>query len=141
MRIPRKRQAMATMKTHARALALGAAALVAGCGGGSLYIGIDGSDDQPPRAELVADRTQAVPGQLVRLAAAASDDGGYVERVRFYRIDGGDSTLISVDTSAPFEATLVVPNDGRSSVSVFARAVDGFGQAGDSAVVTISIVP
>jgi len=129
------------MGVAARALAasLIAAALVAACGGGSLYIGIDGRDDDPPQVSLVADRSQGAPGEVVRLAAAATDDSGYVDRVRFYRVDSGGSALLGVDIQPPFEASFIIPNDGRSTVSVYARAVDGYGQEGESGLVTIGV--
>lgn len=114
--------------------------LLAGCGGGSLYLTLDGYSD-PPQVELAVAETVVRPGQSVHLAAAAVDDSGFVDRVVFYRYDGERALRVGVDSSAPFEATLVVPDDGRLFVSLFARAFDAEGQEGDSPLVTLEIRP
>lgn len=125
----------------ATVMALASAGLLtlAGCGGG-LYIELGGSDlDQPPQVSLVASSSTASPGQTVRLAAAASDDHG-VQRVHFFRLEAdGSTTTLGTDSSQPFEWDTVVatvPGTQR----FYARAVDGLGQVGDSAVVTVTVV-
>ncbi len=110
--------------------------LLAACGGG-LYIGVDGGDE-PPTVSLVASVGTAVPGQAVRLAAAATDDFG-VDYVGFYRVDpDGRVTALGNDGVAPFEWDAVVPSVN-GSVQFFARAVDGEGQATDSERVTVIV--
>jgi len=121
------------------AAALVAAALLSACGGG-IWIGIDDFDDQPPAVELAAASTSAPAGSVVRLVAAATDDSG-VDRVHFYRYDGNTAVRLGSDSSAPYEWQLLVPSDGRASVTVFARAVDEWDNAADSALVTITITP
>ena len=127
---------------RALGLALGASLALAGCGG-SAYVsyswGDDDNTDSSPRVELVASVDEAAPGEAVRLVAAAVDDRGQVERVTFYRDDAGRAVELGSDRSEPFELTVTVPADGRGSLDVWARAVDGQGHYGQSAAVTITI--
>src|SRR5690349_11634854 len=104
---------------------LGAASLsvvLAGCGGG-LWIGYsDVDNDDLPEVALVASVDSAVPGQAIRLSAAASDDDG-IDRVRFYRLLGDGSTLLLGDDSdAPYRWDTDVPSTSASQVRYFARA-------------------
>ena len=114
--------------------------LLAGCGGGSLYLTL-GDYEDPPQVELAVSDTLVRPLQTVRLVAAAADDSGYVDRVEFYRYDGERLARLGVDSSPPFEAALVVPDDGRLAVTVFARAIDGEGLQGDSPLISLEIRP
>lgn len=115
------------------------ALLLAGCGGGSFYLALGDDFSDPPRVELAAAETVVQPLQTVRLVAAAADDSGFVDRVLFFRFDGEQIVRIALDGVPPYEANMVVPNDGRNFVSVFARAVDGDGEEGDSNLVTLEI--
>ncbi len=130
---------------------LSAVFALAGCGGG-FYLAYDNRDDirddggvigsgdgRPPQVELVVGSSTAQVGQNVRLAAAAVDGDG-IDEVIFYRYDGNTAVRLGNDRSAPYEFVLPVPNDGRASVSVFARAYDERGQSADSAIVTLAIV-
>jgi hypothetical protein len=124
----------------ARAKALFAAALMAllaGCGGG-VYLGYDYIPDDPPHVDLAASTDEALPNEVVRLVAAASDDFA-VDRVSFYRIDGNRSVLLVTDRSAPWQLDTLIPADAVGSVRYFARAVDDAGQSRDSTVVTVFI--
>jgi hypothetical protein len=113
-----------------------AAAALAGCGGG-IVIGFGGFDD-PPTVSLAAASERAVPGQPVRLVAAASDDD-YVIEVAFYRVESdGSATFIGADTSAPYQWDAVMPALPRGSAAVFsARATDSAGQRSASATVAV----
>ena len=115
-----------------------ALALLAGCGGG-VYLSLGGSFDEPPTVSLVASVSSAVPGQAVRLAAAASDDHG-VDQVAFFRIENDSSqTPLGVDFSPPYELDTLVPATARLQVRYFARATDTAGQRRESATVTITL--
>lgn len=118
-----------------------AAGGLAGCGGSvAIGFGYDDFDDRPPRASLAASPDAAAAGQGVRLVAAASDDFG-VDAVEFYRLDAGGATLIAVDGQAPYQVDTALPANANGSVEFFARAIDGDGQRGDSAVVTVGVLP
>ncbi|WP_428421306.1 hypothetical protein [Methylibium sp.] len=118
--------------------ALCCAAVVAGCGG-SVSLGFGFGDDRPS-ASLAVSPTSASPGQALRLVAAASDDFG-VDFVEFYRVDSSGSTLLGFDGLPPYQLDTTVPANAAGSVQFFARAIDGAGQRGDSAVVTVSVGP
>lgn len=115
-------------------------ALAAGCGGG-LYVdlGYGYGPDDPPNVELATSADVASPGDVVRLAAAASDDFE-VDRVSFYRIEGSRTVLLETDRSHPWQLDTAIPAGAVGSVRYFARAVDDIGQGRDSAVVTIVIL-
>ena len=119
--------------------ALAASTWLAGCGGG-VYLEFGDWDDLPPVVELAASASTAPAGGTVRLVAAAADEDG-IDHVRFYRYDGNTAVLLGTDGAAPYEWTLVVPADGRGSVSVFAHAVDRSGNRADSNLVSIGITP
>ena len=116
-----------------------ACAAVAGCGGGGLYLEFD-DDDLPPEVSVAAASTSAPAGSSVRLVAAAADESG-IGRVSFYRYDGNTAVRLGTDGTAPYEWVLSVPNDGRTSVTVFAEAVDREGNRQDSALLSIAILP
>jgi hypothetical protein len=118
---------------------LAASFALAGCGGG-VYLEFSDFDDLPPEVSLAAASASAPAGSRVRLVAAAADESG-IERVAFYRYDGNTAVRLGSDGAAPYEWSLVVPADGRASVSVFAEAVDNEGNRNDSALVDIAILP
>ncbi len=116
---------------------------LAGCGGGvSIGIGIgigDGFDDGPPSVSIAAASARVAPGASVALVAAASDGNG-IDEVAFYRLDGNAAVRLGSDGSRPYEWTVVAPDDGRSTLRVFARATDGVGRQADSELLLIDIV-
>lgn len=119
-------------------VSLASAALLGGCGG-SLYFGWGDSGDAPPSVSLASAVSAAAPGQAVHLAAAATDDFG-VARVDFYRIEpDGRRTALGSDTAEPYAWDAVMPDTTAASVSFVATAVDGAGQATDSAPVTVTV--
>lgn len=118
------------------------AALATGCTG-SFYLGIGDDDyyydDLPPEVSVVASVDAAAPGAPLRLAAAASDDFG-VDRVVFFRIErDGAVTTLATDRSPPWETDTVMPATAAAEVRFFARAIDGRGQATDSASVAVAV--
>jgi len=128
------------MQRPATQLALGVAALLAGCGGG-VFIGWDGGfDDSPPSVSLAAESSTVQAGQTLRVFAAAADESG-IDTVAFYRYDGNRSVLLGSDGRAPYEWQLVVPSDGRTVLTLFARATDNEGNRADSDLVSVSVTP
>ena len=120
---------------------LAATLLVAGCGGG-LYIGWgDYDDDGAPSVSITTAQTSVVAGGTLRVVAAASDDDSGIDEVAFYRVDGATDTRLGSDGSAPYEWNVPVPADGRTTVSVFARARDGAGNTANSSLLTIAVTP
>lgn len=115
-------------------------AALAGCGGG-LSIGIGLGGDAYPQVSLASGVLNALPGQVVRLAAAASDDD-YVVEVQFFRVEpDGRSTFLGSDTAMPYELNALVPAAALpgSVVRFFARAFDSAGQATDSDPVDVGV--
>jgi hypothetical protein len=120
--------------------AVASASFLAACGGG-VWLGFgDGFDDLPPVVSLAASVASVQAGQSARFVAAASDENG-IDEVAFYRVDATQSVLISRDNTVPYEALVQAPADGRTTLSVFARATDDFGNQADSSVVTITVTP
>ena len=121
---------------------------LAGCGGGFWFVAgdldadADGEGDDPPTVALAASPTQARPGEVVELVAAAGDDVA-VDHVAFYRLDpaNGGATLLARDAEAPYRIDVVMPFTALAEVGFFARAVDHMGQAADSAVVGVTALP
>ena len=114
-----------------------AAALSTACGGG-VWVGGTWGDDDAPVVTVAVSAREAPPGTVLRLNAAARDDG-WVTGVSFYRIDGERAVLIARDRDPPYEAAVAVPDDGRASLRVFADATDDLGQVGTSAVESVTI--
>lgn len=111
---------------------------LAACGGG-VWFGIgDGFDDVPPSISLTSNLATVAAGAPVTLIAAAADEGG-VDEVRFYRDDNGTPNLLCSDGSEPFECVTNAPNDGRTSMVVFARATDHDGNTSQSSAIAIAI--
>lgn len=124
-----------------RPAALLATLLLAGCGGG-LYLGWgDYDDDGAPSVSITTAQTSVVAGGTLRVVAAASDDDSGIDEVAFYRVDASADTRLGSDGSAPYEWNVPVPADGRSTISVFARARDGAGNTASSALLTIAVTP
>ncbi len=123
-----------------RIVPLAATLLLAGCGGG-LYLGWgDCCDSGAPSVSITTAQASVPAGGTLRVVAAASDDSG-IDEVAFYRVDGTADTRLGSDGSAPYEWNVVVPTDGRTTLTVFARARDGAGNTGDSALLTVSVTP
>jgi hypothetical protein len=125
------------------ALCLTAAVLLNGCGGGiSFGFGGDWDDDFfPPSISLASTTSTVRAGDPVRFIAAASDQESGIDEVRFYRSESGADALLGSDGAEPFEWVATAPNDGRTSFTVYARAIDHAGNWTDSAAVTITITP
>ena len=113
---------------------------LSGCGGGLIIRWGPGFDDSPPSVTLSAAATAVPAGQPAQFVAAASDDNG-VDHVAFFRVDANGTQLLGRDFSAPYEWSVIAPTDGRSSLTVFARAVDFEGNIADSPAVTINVTP
>jgi hypothetical protein len=106
-----------------------------------VFIGFDGGfDDTPPSVILSTAVSGVRTGQPALFSAAASDDTG-VDHVSFYRVDVNGTQLLGRDFTAPYEWNVTAPNDGRTKLTVFARAVDFEGNIADSAAVTIDLTP
>jgi hypothetical protein len=121
--------------------ALGAAALLlAGCGGGiSIGFGVgDDFDRSPPSVSLAASPGTVAAGQPVRLVAAAADENG-IDVVGFFRLDNGQPTPLGTVGRPPYELTVNAPNDGRTVLTLFARAIDNLGNRADSALVDVVV--
>jgi len=115
--------------------------LLAGCGGG-LYLGWgDCCDSGAPSVSITTAQTSVAAGGSLHVVAATSDNDSGIDEVAFYRVDGGTDTRLGSDGSAPYAWDVPVPADGRSSVSVFARARDGAGNTADSNRLTIAVTP
>jgi hypothetical protein len=116
------------------------AGLVA-CGGG-VSIGIGGGydfDDAPPSVTIAASTPTVVAGRSVVLVAAASDNDG-IDVVAFFRLDGNIPQPLGTLANPPYELAVTAPADGRSTLRVFARAIDFSGNRSDSAVLELPIV-
>lgn len=109
-----------------------------GCGGG-LFVGFGNGffDDQPPSVSLTS-VASALPGQTVRLSAAAADNFG-IEQVAFFREDLPDTVSLGTDGAAPYEIDTQIPVGANGSVRYFARAMDIDGNVTQSATITIAI--
>ena len=120
-------------------IAAAIALVVSACGGG-FYVGIGGDfGNAPPSVSLAAAVTSVQAGQTVRLVAAAADDDA-IDNVAFYRVDAGGAVLLgTLDASADgrYEWHAVMPADGRTSFTTFARATDSDGNRTDSAWLTL----
>lgn len=120
---------------------LAAVGLMAGCGGGiSIGFGFRGDGDtSPPSITLAASASTAAPGEALTLAAAAADESG-IDSVTFYRVDGvANSPSLGSALRPPYTLRVTVPSDGRSTFTVFARAIDFAGNRSDSARVDIAV--
>ena len=124
-----------------RLATLAAALLLAGCGGG-LYLGWGNCcDSGAPSVSITTAQSSVQAGATLRVVAAASDSDSGIDEVAFYRVDAGADTRLGSDGSAPYEWNVIVPSDGRSTLTVFARARDGAGNTADSNRITVSVTP
>jgi hypothetical protein len=127
------------MRRLCLALAAASAALLAACGGG-LYVNV-GGDGEPPDVSITSAATEVAPGSTFRVVAAASDPDG-IEQVWFYRLDGDRWTQLSDcrEQRSPYICDVFVPDDGRLTVQVRARAFDGWDDEADSNVIALPVV-
>ena len=119
-----------------------AAVLISACGG-SVSFGFGSFDEfdvSPPSVNVVAAASSVQAGQSVRLIAAAADESG-IDSVAFYRMDGPTVVLLGTDGFEPYEWLANAPTDGRTTLTVFARARDNAGNQADSNIVTITVTP
>lgn len=133
---------MRVLSVIVRCAAAVAAVLISACGG-SLSFGFGSFDEfdvSPPSVNLVAAAASVQAGQSVRLIAAAADESG-IDSVAFYRTDGSNVVLLGTDGFEPYEWLANAPTDGRSTLTVFARARDNAGNLADSNTVTITVTP
>ncbi len=114
-----------------------AAAALAGCGGG-IYLGWGDDDFGPPSVSLAAAVASVPAGGTVRVVAAAADENG-IDEVALYRIDDGRAVFVASDVSAPYEWDVLVPDDGRTTLRLFARATDGWGERADSRELVLTV--
>jgi hypothetical protein len=134
---------MGTPRLRTVAALAAAALLLAACGGG-LWLSYSGgdddwADDRPPSIQIDAAATSVQAGGTLEVVAAAADESG-IDEVAFYRLDDGDWARLGSDGAEPFEWSVRVPDDGRVSVSVRARATDRAGMQADSPVLTVPVV-
>lgn len=113
---------------------------LAGCGGG-VAIGFGGGTDfdaEPPSVSIASSAASVAAGQTVTLIAAASDDTG-IDVVAFYRLDPGEQKALGTLARPPYRLSVTAPDDGRTVMRVFARAIDVVGKRTDSAVLDIPV--
>ncbi len=117
------------------------ATLLGACGGG-VSIGFGSGyrfDDRAPSVTIAASSPTVLAGQSVVLVAAASDDDG-IDVVSFFRFDAGGVQPLGTLARPPYELAVSVPDDGRSTLRVFARAIDFSGNRSDSALLELPIL-
>jgi hypothetical protein len=119
-------------------IALGTAAGLTACGGG-FYLGYS-YDNTDPSVSLAVASTTARAGDVLHVSAAAADDTG-IDSVAFYRYDGNSTVLLGSDGRAPYDLDVTVPNDGRTVLTLFARATDWNGNRADSTLVSVNVLP
>lgn len=114
---------------------------LAGCGV-SVGIGVgDGFDEEPPTVTITSPVSTIQAGQPITFVAAASDPETGIDDVAFFRVDGAVFFPLGSDGASPYEWTTTAPNDGRTSLIVFARARDNAGNTTDSSAITITVTP
>lgn len=123
---------------------VGAAALLAGCGGGVyLTVPIGEVDNGPPLVQISPLPSFVQPNGVLTLGAGVAGGNGTVQ-VAFYRIDGAfgtTATYLGADNVPPYQLSTLIPADGRTSVSYYAEAQDRFGYVVRSAVVSAPVFP
>lgn len=132
------------------AMVLPALLALASCGGGVSISGSDGDgsyyvggdyefDFTRPSVSIAVAESEVKPGQLVHIAAAASDESG-IDGVTLYRVDQGGDRLVGELGRRPYEWSVAAPSDGRGSVSYFVQAMDNAGNRAKSSTVTVAII-
>jgi hypothetical protein len=125
---------------HARRLVLLSVLGLGACGGG-FYLGYEyGFDDTPPSVSLAVASTSVRAGDVLQVSAAAADDYG-IDSVAFYRLDGNGAVLLGSDGREPYDWQVTVPSDGRTVLTLFARATDWDGNRADSVAVSVNVLP
>lgn len=116
-----------------------AALLLTACGGG-VYLEVgDGYDGPPPTISLTASTGNARRGDLIRLSAAISAPNG-IDRVTFYRIDPGVSTLLATLNGPPAQVDTTIPMNAGGSVGYWARVCDQAGYCSESVTVSVNVI-
>ncbi len=136
-------------RCSAVALSLLTALSLTACGGG-VSVGGDGyyvgggyyyeDDYTKPVVSIAVAEGVTRPGQVVRVAVAASDESG-IESVTLFRRDFGGDVVISTLGWRPYEWAVQTPFDGRSSVTYYAQARDNAGNRANSNTVTVAVTP
>ena len=122
-----------------RVLALGAALLLAGCGGG-VYWSI--GDDDEPDVDLAASPDLVSSGDTFELQASAGGGSGFIDEVRFYRVDDDALVFLGADTESPYRLTVTAPTVTSTTTRQYvARAWDEFGNRGESDEITVTVQP
>lgn len=114
------------------------AALLSACGGGLYVEASGGYGGPPPTISLTASTGVARRGDLIRLSAAISAPNG-IDRVNFYRIDPGVSTLLATLNGPPAQLDTPIPVNAGNSVGYWARVCDNAGYCAESATVTVAV--
>jgi len=122
-----------------RTFLMSAALLALSACGGGFYVGSGHFDDgTAPTVSIESSVATVQAGQTLTLVASASDDQG-IDNVAFYRVDSSGNTQLGSDGSSPYQLTITAPNDGRTTLVVFARATDSAGNTTDSSTIAITV--
>lgn len=113
---------------------------LAACGGGVYFEIGDGFDEWPPDVAIAASPDPVAAGATLKVVAAATDPETGVESVVLYRLDGNAAVFIGEDRASPYEWLVVAPDDGRTTLQLFARATDREGNRADSEVVAVRVL-
>lgn len=114
--------------------------LLTACGGG-LYLEVgDDYDGPPPTISVTASSGTARRGDIIRLSAAISAPNG-IDRITFYRVDPGVSTLLATLYGPPAQVDTPIPVNAGGSVTYWARICDNAGYCSESSNVTVTVTP
>ncbi len=135
--MPRASHPLVTARRTVGTLLLTATLALAGCGGG-VYVGIDGTRDNPPSVTLNVSRASAFAGDRIALDADARDDYA-VDYVEFWYDDGSgrNPQLMARDYNWPYAVDTVMPATPYGGVSYQAIAVDDAGHATSTSWITV----
>jgi hypothetical protein len=109
-------------------------------GGGYYDDGYYDTDYTKPVVSIAVAEGVVRPGQVLRVAVAASDESG-IESVTLFRRDFGGDVVISTLGGRPYEWSVQTPVDGRTSVTYYAQARDNAGNRANSNTVSIAVTP